>query len=377
MITLVRNIHQLVTPLGTEPRAGLEMNELVLREGVRLILRDDRVLAVEADGPDPRADRVIDAAGGVVVPGLVDPCVTAGRRPRANDAGGPDAELVRLRAGMEALLRQGTTSAEIRAVAGEASGLEETLADLQRLSHRVALRGSPAFLGAPCSSATSRAGDRISTLIGELIPSVSRRRLATTCVALCGEGGYGRKEARAVLRAARGAGLRLKIQASGCDADALLAATDVPVETIDHLVGMPVGARNLAALRKAGAMPVLLPSAAIMRREAPGSARPLLQAGLPIALGSSADIVAGGVFSLWTAVSLAVRDLDLRFNEALVAATLNAAVALGSAHEVGTLEPGKFADFAILDLDDVRRIPDFVVGLPIRAVFVGGREAVG
>ena len=71
-----------------------------------------------------------------------------------------------------------------------------------------------------------------------------------------------------------------------------------------------------------------------------------------------------------------MRDLDLRLNEALVAATLNAAAALGSAHDVGTLEPGKLADFAILDLDDIRRIPDFVVGLPIRAVFVGGREAV-
>jgi len=376
MIALVKNIRQLVTPLGTEPRAGPEMDEIAIREGVRLVLRDDRILAVEPDGPDPRADRVIDAAGGVVVPGLVDPCVTAGHHPHAYGAGGPDAELVRLRAGIEALLRQGTTSAEIRAAADAADGLEETLADLQRLSHRVALRRSSAFLGAPCSGATSRAGDRISTLIGELIPSVSRRHLAATCVALCGEGAYNRKEARAVLRAARGAGLRLRIQASGSDADALLAATDVPVETIDHLEGMPLGARGLAALRKAGTMPILLPGARVMRREAPTSARPLLQAGLPIALGSAADIVAGGVFSLWTGVSLAVRDLDLRFNEALVAATLNAAVALGSAHEVGTLEPGKFADFAILDIDDVRRIPDFVVGLPIRAVFVGGREAV-
>ena len=271
----------------------------------------------------------------------------------------------------------GTTSAEIRAAAGEASGLEETLADLQRLSHRVALRGSPAFLGAPCSSRPPEPA----TASRHSSASSSRRsvagawpRHASFCVVRVDTAA---RRPEPCSRAARGAGLRLRIQASGCDADALLAATDVPVETIDHLEGMPVGARGLAALRKAGAMPVLLPSAAIMRREAPGSARPLLQAGLPIALGSSADIVAGGVFSLWTGVSLAVRDLDLRFNEALVAATLNAAAALGSAHEVGTLEPGKFADFAILDLDDVRRIPDFVVGLPIRAVFVGGREAVG
>jgi imidazolonepropionase-like amidohydrolase len=61
-------------------------------------------------------------------------------------------------------------------------------------------------------------------------------------------------------------------------------------------------------------------------------------------------------------------------SEAITAATLNAAAVIGSSHQVGTLEPGKFADLVILDVDDVRAIPDFVVGLPTRAVLVGGKE---
>ena len=104
------------------------------------------------------------------------------------------------------------------------------------------------------------------------------------------------------------------------------------------------------------------------------SARPFIDAGLAVALGSAADLATGGVFSLWTAVALAVRSLDLSIDEALVAATLNSASAMGIAASAGTLEPGKSADFAILEIEDYRRIPGFVVGLPIRAVFVAGKE---
>jgi imidazolonepropionase len=73
-------------------------------------------------------------------------------------------------------------------------------------------------------------------------------------------------------------------------------------------------------------------------------------------------------------VALAVRKLGLSLAEAITAATLNAAAVIGSSHQVGTLEPGKFADLVILDVDDYRAIPGFIVGLPIRAVIVGGRE---
>jgi imidazolonepropionase len=121
-------------------------------------------------------------------------------------------------------------------------------------------------------------------------------------------------------------------------------------------------------------MPVLLPGLSLTRGEPQPPARPLLDAGFAVALGSSADVAAGGVLSLWTGVAVAVRHLGLTVAEALVAATLNSAAALGVAHLVGTLEPGKLADFAILELDDYRRIPDFVVGLPIRVVVVGGKE---
>jgi imidazolonepropionase len=375
MITLVKNIRQLVTPLGSDPLSGRQMGSLAVREDVAMVIRGDRISSIEPTDKSTSADRVIDAAGGIVVPGLVDACVTAGRGPQLSPPALEEADLGRMRVGIEVLLRHGTTSAEIRAVATDGGDrVEGILAGLQQLTHHVPLRLTTAFLASPSPDAASERVDRITTLIGETIPSVSRRHLATTCVALCGEKGYSRKEARAVLRAARGAGLHLKVQACGADSEATLVAADLAAEAIDHLTGTPYDARPLALLKRAGTLPVLLPGLSIADSEPLPTARPLLDAGLAVALGSAADVGAGGVLSLWTGVAVAVRRLGLTLAEAITAATLNSAAALGVSHAVGTLEPGKLADFAILELDDHRRIPDFVVGLPIRTVVVGGRE---
>jgi imidazolonepropionase len=276
------------------------------------------------------------------------------------------------------MLRHGTTSVEVRADApGAAERVLEVLAHLQQLARRVSIRLSTAFVGAPPPGANYPHTDRISGLIGDTIPSVSRRQLATTCVVLCGEAGYGRKEARAVLRATHGAGLASKVQASGVDAEAVLLATECEIVAIDHLSGELPPLRALLQLRKAGTIATILPARVALGEAARPDARGLIDAGLPVALGSSASLSEGGIFSLWTAVALAVRQHGLSIAEALVAATLNSAAATGVGGHVGTIEPGKLADLVILGIDDYRRIPDFVVGLPIRSVIVGGREVTG
>lgn len=372
MITVVRNIRQLVTPRGVAsvPRPGT--TELVVHARVQLVVHDGRIAEIVSHDRDVRADRTIDAADGIVVPGLVDACVSATPARDSGD-GSPDGSFAYVRSGAATVVRQGTTSAAVCA-ATSAAEIEGLLAGVQQLAQRGALRVTPAFLAAPPLGTRPGSDDRISAMIGETIPSVSRRRLASTCVVVCGEDGFSRKEARAVLRAARGAGLRLRLRASGADTDALLAAVDVPVDAIDHLAAPLVGPRAAATLRKTEAVPILLPAAGHSGADRGESARPFLDAGLAVAIASDADLIGGGVLSLWTAVSLAVRRMGMTLDEAVVAASRNAAVAVGCADDAGTLEPGKQADFAIVDLGDYRRIPDFVVGLPIRSVFIGGTE---
>ena len=384
MNTLVTNIRQLVTPTGAEACRGERMKDLSVRENVHLLLRDGRVATVSSTPPDLRADAVIDADGGVVIPGLIDPFLWAAdpdpQRPDEATPSHPSAlqetETLdrRIAFAFAQVVRHGTTAVEIRTPsAGGWPRVEEILAHVELAARQSSVRIAACFLGAPASPSVRSSDDRISALIGETIPGIQRHRLASSCAALCGEGGYNRKEAKAILRAARGAGLDVKVQASGSGADAVLLASELEATTVDHLVR--AGRPELDRLQRAGVIPVLLPGEPFLPERPWADARRMLEADLPVALGSAASAAGAGILSMATILSLAVRKMGLELAEALTAVTLNAAAAVGLARLLGTLEPGKQADLLILDLDDYRRIADFVVGLPVRQVIVGGRVA--
>ncbi|MDD5219964.1 MAG: amidohydrolase family protein [Candidatus Bipolaricaulis sp.] len=384
MNTLVTNIRQLVTPLGTEPTPGKRMKELSIREDVHLLLRGDRVVAVSDERPTIDVEAVIDAAGGVVIPGLIDPFLWAAgpSSPTPPESAHPDPPDVprgepldrSMVSAFAQAVRHGTTTAEVRILAGAGwQRIEETLACVELAARQSSVRVAACVLGAPARTPNGSSDDRISTLIGETIPGIQRHRLASSCAALCGEGGYSRKEAKAVLRAARGAGLDVKVQSSGAGADAILLAAELEAATVDDLVRC--SRPELDRLQRAGVIPILLPGDPFLSDHPWAEARRMLEAGLAVALGSAAHASGAGILSMATVLSLAVRKMGLDLAEALTAVTLNAAGALGLARVLGTIEPGKQADFLVLDLDDHRRIADFVVGLPVRHVIIGGRVA--
>jgi imidazolonepropionase len=373
MNALVTNIRQLVTPTGWEPARGERMGALSIRDNVHVLVRGDRVVGVLDDRPSEGIDTVIDAAGGVVLPGLIDPFLWI-EAADGSAASGLDTESSDRRAtrAFAQILRHGTTAVEVRTPAAQGwRRIEEVLASAELAARQSSIRITACFLGAPAAESVASSDDRISPLIGETIPGIQRHRLASCCAALCGDGGYNRKEAKAILRAAHGAGLGVKVQASGASGDAVLLASELEATTVDHLIR--AGRAELARLKQADVIPVLLPGDPFLPDRSWANARPMVEAGLPIALGSAANAAGAGILSMATILSLAVRKMGLCLAEALTAVTLNAAAALGLSHQLGTLEPGKQADLVVLDLDDYRQIGDFVVGLPVREVVVGGK----
>ncbi len=374
MNTLVTNIRQLVTPIGAESAHGERMATLSVRESPHILLRDDRVVGVSDARPTDKIDAVIDAAGGIVLPGLIDPFFWATDPAAPNAATLSPAICLERRAAsaFAQVIRHGTTAVEVRTPAALGwRRVEEILASAELAARQSCVRILACFLGAPPAESSRSSDDRISTLIGETIPGIQRHRLASCCAALCGNGGYNRKEAKAILRAAHGAGLGVKVQVSGAGGDAVLLASELEAVTLDHLIR--ASRAELERLRQTDVTPVLLPGDPFLPDLPWADARGMLDAGLAVALGSAAAATGAGVLSMATVLSLAVRTMGLNLAEALTAVTLNAAAALGRAHQLGTIEPGKQADLLILDLDDYRQISDFVVGLPVREVVVGGK----
>ncbi|TAJ24537.1 MAG: imidazolonepropionase, partial [Planctomycetota bacterium] len=236
----------------------------------------------------------------------------------------------------------------------------------------------PTFLGAHDVPAEHR-GDKaryVDLLVEELLPAVAAARLAEYCDVFTEAHTFDLADSRRILGRARELGFGLRVHADQLSqlGGAELAA-ELGAASADHLEH--VSERGIAALLAAGTVPVLCPLVPLVlrqEREAPG--RRIADAGLPLAL--STDYNPGSCYcpSLHEAIAFGALRYRLTAAECLTAATLNPACSLGRGARCGTLEPGKQADFALLDVASVEHLAyDF--GRPrVRGVWKRGVRVV-
>lgn len=406
---------QLVTLGGTSrPRIGAELGELsVIADGALLIERDRLVRVAtraEIERDLPSNAEVIDAGGRVVLPGFVDAhthLVFAGQRAdemerrargetyqQITAAGGGILSTVRKtraasddelfaagRRHADWALRGGTTTIEAKS----GYGLDwETERRLLLTARRLAEEGErgngprivPTFLAAHAvpEEFRGRKAAFLELVREEMLPAVAKQKLAEYVDTFCEPGFFEVEECRALLQAARahGFGLRLHAdqlrRAGGAELAAELRAT-----TADHLEQLD--AAGICALRDAGVQPVLLPGSvyALGSRHYP-PAREMIAAGLAVVLATDFNPGTAPSPSIPMTLSLAVTQMRMAPAEALCAATINAAHSLGRGDQIGSLEPGKLADFVIHDAEDWREIPYWFGVETARDVFIGGRR---
>jgi imidazolonepropionase len=390
------NASQVVTCAGSaRARRGAEMNDASIRSDVAVCIEGEVIAAVapldELRATFPRA-REIDCRHGVLAPGLVD-SHTHGvfGRPRyeeqelraagldymeiARRGGGIHSSVRDLRAQSEdalfelayARLRRlasyGTTTVEVK------SGYGLTLADelkslrvIARLSRELPMRIVPTFLGAheiPHEHRGTAAARQayVDLVIHEMIPAVASEGLARFADVFCETGVYSVDESRAILSAARGAGLLIKLHADeltscgGAELAASLGATSA-----DHLAA--ISDDGIAALAHGSTVATLLPGTMLFlgkTKQAP--ARRLVDAGVAVSLATDFNPGTSPTPNLPLVLALGVSQLHLSVAEALIAATVNGAAALGIADHVGQIAPGFSADLALFDIRDARELP--------------------
>jgi imidazolonepropionase len=408
----VRNIGLLSTLRGPTPRTGPHLRHLEVIENAALAASDGRIVWVGSDQElDARvrvaAEHLLDAAGAAVVPGFVD------AHTHLAFAGNRDDEIVRRLAGasykeiaaagggivrsveatraasveelaaavvtrLDEMLLCGTTTAEVKSGYGLETGAElRSLEAIGLAARRHPVTVVPTFMGAH-EVPLERREDReryLDELIGDMLPEVARRGLARFCDVFCEEGVFSIDETRRILGAARDRGLALRVHADelAFTGGAELAA-EMGARSADHLIF--VSDAGMQALAAAGCAATLLPSAAFylrLGRFAP--ARALVEAGVPLALATDVNPGAGLSPSMSFAMALACFGMGLSLEEALAAATIGGAYAVGLEAEVGTLEVGKRADLLVLRSE---RLLDLVrIGAPaVKAVVKNGRVVV-
>jgi imidazolonepropionase len=398
----VINIGQLVSPCGYGAVGGASMRRLEVIEDAYVKIVKGLLVDVGSMGDLTRSrtlrEQTLDARRGVVIPGLVDPhthAVFTGSREEeflARCQGTPYgqgilATVERVRKATEdelyregkryllEMLRMGTTTVEVKSGYGLDTRSElKMLRVIRRLRNELPLEIVPTFLGAHAIPQELSKAEYISEIIGRMVPQVKSKRLAEFCDAFCEKGFFDLSESREVLRAAQGAGLGIKLHADEfSNSRGAELAAELGAVSADHL--LRVSPHGMKKLLEAGVVPVLLPGTAFTLNVEYAPAREMIDLGLPVALGTDFNPGTCLIHSMLFIVALAVLKMHMTLEEALTAATLNAAAALGRAKQIGSLEPNKRADLVVLELSSYRQIPYFIGHDRVRAVITAGRVA--
>ena len=395
----VINCSQVVTLAGpAHPRVGPEMRELsIVVDGAMLVVGERIAKIGTREAMEPLIEtsgvecEIIDAGGRVVTPGFVDAHthpVFAGTRVEefelralgstyqeiAARGGGIQSTVRATRAATldelvttgkryaDWFLRTGTTTVEAKS--GYGLTLEDELKILRaidRLGRETPLRYVPTFLGAHDipPEYKSRREQYVSLIVDEMLPRVAQEKLAEYCDVFCEEQVFTNDESWKILTSARCHGLGLRVHADqlSLSGGAKLAA-ELGTVTADHLER--TNTAGIQALKSAGVQPVLLPGSvyALGSSNYP-RAREMIDAGLAVVLASDFNPGSSPTPSMTMIFSIAATQLRMTPAESITASTINAAHTLNRADQIGSLEPGKFADFVIHDCGDYRDLAYF------------------
>jgi len=410
---LVTGASQLLTlaAKNARPRTGTELLDLGIVAGGALAARDGRIVAAgrESDvraAVRPTADCVhLDARGRVVMPGFVD-CHThlVFARYRLDEyewrvAGTPYEEIAARGGGiaksvadlrqtpeealfsaaaarLESAIRHGTTTIEIKS--GYGLDLENELKQLRvvrRLANRYPVTIVPTFLGAH-AVAPERRQDRESyvlSVIDEMIPHVAREGLAEFNDVFCEVGAFSREETERILRAGQRAGLKARLHADELtDGGGAALAAELGAVSADHL--KKISGEGIDRMAQAGVFGVLLPGTSFGLPSLDfAPARAMVAAGMRLAIATDFNPGSSTSESMPMMIAIACSHMRLAPAEAIAMATWNPAFVLGREREVGSLEPGKRADFIVLGAEDYREVANHFGVNPVERVFVAGK----
>ena len=393
---------------GTQRLCGAGMKTLGQIENAWLLAEDGRIKAfgsmadMQADGMS--ADITIDACGGLVMPSWCDPhthIVYAGSREGefvdkinglsyaeiARRGGGilnsadllhtlSEDELYRqaMRRAKE-IMRKGTGCVEIKSGYGLNTADElKMLRVIRRISESVPMRVVSTFLGAHAIGRGYGHDEYVDLVVNEMVPEVGRERLADYVDVFCDEGFFTPEDTDRILEAAAKWGMKPKIHV-----DELAATGGLPVGvkhgalSVDHLENMPE--TEFDVLKDSETMPTVLPGTSFFLNMPYAPARKMIDAGLGVAVASDYNPGSTPSGDMKFVVSLACIKMRLLPAEAINAATLNSAYAMGLSADFGSITVGKTANFFITEpVPSVDYIPYAYTSPLVSRVFLGGKE---
>ena len=400
---LIIGASQIVTAEGGMAKRGREMSALKVVLCAAMAVADGRIAWVgKANDWTGQAATTVDVGGVAVLPGLIDPhthAVWAGDRladfeartrgatyeemlaagggirstVRATAAGTRDELVALAKVRIDALVRSGATTIEVKSGYGFAMAAELEMLEaigVLAASSRARILATLLIHIPPVDTAERRG--YVEQVCGELIPEVARRGLAVAVDVFVEREAWSLAEAEAMFACAKQHGLGVKLHS---DQFHSIGGVDLGVRmgtlSVDHLEA--AGVAEIARLAASGTVATILPGVSLHLGIAAADGRRLIDAGAAVAVGTDLNPGSSPLYSSSMALAFAVRLNGLTAQEAVVAGTVNAACALGLSDR-GRLEVGCVADFLVLQRADWRDLVYTLGSNPVREVWIGGRK---
>ncbi len=389
MRSLFINIRELIQirDASVEKVSGSEMKELPKISNAWLFIENDKIsdFGKMEDLPEIQADQTIDLTGKIVLPSWCDShthLVYAGNREQefvdringltyeeiANRGGGilnsaktlnetSEEDLYQQSAArLEEVIKLGTGAIEIKSGYGlNKDGELKMLRVIKKLKENYSLPVKATFLGAHAlpSEYKDRKEEYLDMVITEILPAVAKENLAEYIDIFCEKGYFSIEDTNRLLEAGQKYGLIPKIHVNQFNAiGGVQAGIAHNALSVDHLEVMkPEDIKNLTGTQT---MPVALPGCSLFLSIPYTPAREIMEAGLPLALATDFNPGSSPSGNMNLVVSLACIKMKMTPEEAINAATINAAYAMGLSKTHGSISKGKKANFIV-----TKNIPSF------------------
>ncbi len=276
---------------------------------------------------------------------------------------------------VEEIMRKGTGCVEIKSGYGLNTADEmKMLRVIRRIKEDTPMHVVSTFLGAHAVGRSFSHDEYVNTVVNEMIPEAGREGLADYVDVFCDEGFFTPEDTDRILNAAAKYGMKPKIHV-----DELAATGGLPVAvkhgalSVDHLENMPETEFDI--LKDSNTMPTVLPGTSFFLNMPYAPARKMIDAGLGVAVASDYNPGSTPSGDMKFVVSLACIKMRLLPAEAINAATLNAAYAMGQSNEYGSITVGKTANFFITEpIPSIDYIPYAYTSPIICRTFLNGKE---
>lgn len=392
----IKNANELITLKGSSdaPLTKAGMNELHILNNGSVWIESGKIAAIGTAeelkvkyGAKLESAMIVDAAGKIVLPGLVDPhthIVYAGSRENEfnmrlngatymeimNNGGGIHATTSKTREAsheqlfaesmkrLDSFLKHGVTTVEAKSGYGLDWETEKKQLEVaKRLNETHVIDIVSTFMGAHAIPAQYKENPDafVDLVVTEMIPKVVEEKLAVFNDVFCERGVFTPEQSRRILEAGKQYGLIPKIHADEIEPyEGAELAAEVGAISADHL--LRASDKGMLAMAQAGVIGVLLPGTAFFLMAESAKGRKMIDMGVPVALSTDCNPGSSPTTSLPFIMNLACMKMGMTPAEAITAATINAAHAINRSKEIGSLEVGKKADIVIMDVPNYMQL---------------------